>query len=80
MPNMTLLEIYQEIESLPPEAQKQVEDFVAFLRARYKPIAKKRIKRGKLEDEPFFGMWKRREDMRDSAQWVRELRQREWSR
>jgi hypothetical protein len=77
---MTLLEIAQEIDSLPPEAQKQVEDFIAFLKTRYKPIAKKRAKRGKLEDEPFVGMWKDRADMCDSVKWIRELRQREWTR
>jgi len=27
-----------------------------------------------------FGMWKDREDMNDSAQWVRNLREREWKR
>lgn len=27
-----------------------------------------------------FGMWKDREDMKDSAQWVRSLREKEWKR
>lgn len=27
-----------------------------------------------------FGMWKDREDMEDSAQWVRNLREKEWKR
>jgi predicted transcriptional regulator len=27
-----------------------------------------------------FGMWKDREDMKDSAQWVRRLRETEWQR
>jgi hypothetical protein len=31
-----------------------------------------------LENEPFIGMWKDREDMEDSGQWLRQLRQREW--
>ncbi len=77
---MTLLEIAQEIDSLPPEAQKQVEDFVAFLKTRYKPAVKKRGKKSRLKDEPFLGMWKDREDMRDSVRWVRELRSNEWTR
>jgi len=77
---MTLSQIAQGIDSLPPEAQKQVEDFVAFLKTRYKPVKKRRAKRGRLENEPFVGMWKGREDMRDSVNWVRELRQREWNR
>jgi antitoxin (DNA-binding transcriptional repressor) of toxin-antitoxin stability system len=28
----------------------------------------------KVEDHPFFGMWKDREDMKDPAEWVRKLR------
>ncbi len=70
--------ILQEIQNLPPEAQKQVKDFVAFLKVRYGVAPRKKTKRGKWEDEPFFGMWKDREDMRDSTKWMRELRQREW--
>jgi len=31
-----------------------------------------------LENEPFVGMWQDREDLADSSQWVRQLRQREW--
>jgi hypothetical protein len=31
------------------------------------------------ENEPFIGMWKDREDMKNSQQWVRQLRQQEWS-
>lgn len=79
-PSMTLLEIAQEIDSLPPEAQKEIEDFIAFLKTRYKPVAKKRAKKARLEEEPFVGMWKGRDDMRDSARWVRDLRQKEWTR
>ena len=32
-----------------------------------------------LQDEPFVGMWKDREDMEDSSQWVRQVRQQEWT-
>ena len=31
-------------------------------------------------DEPFVGMWKDREDIADSSNWVRKLRQSEWNR
>ena len=72
--------ILQDIQNLPPEAQKQIKDFVAFLKVRYGIAPREKIKRGKLEDEPFFGMWKDREDMRDSVKWVRELRRNQWSR
>ena len=79
--NMEAANIVREIASLPPEAQRQVIDFIAFLKARYpttQPVRKTR--RIKLADEPFIGMWRDREDMQDSTAWVQSLRQREWER
>ncbi len=38
------------------------------------------IDQSNLQDEPFVGMWKDREDMEDSSQWVRQVRQQEWTR
>jgi len=78
---MKTTEIAQEIASLPPEAQRLVTDFVAFLRTRY-PVEQtdRKIKRTKLTDEPFIGMWRGREDMQDSTAWVRNLRRRERER
>lgn len=78
---MDATDLIQDIGSLPPEAQKQVSDFVAFLKTRY-PVAKatRRAKRPKLADEPFIGMWRDRADMKDSSAWVRRLREREWER
>jgi hypothetical protein len=71
--------IIQDIASLPPEAQKQVIDFVAFLKTRYGTVpSSRKNRRGKLADEPFIGMWRDRDDMQDSSSWVRRLRQREW--
>ena len=73
------IKIAQEIESLPPEAQNQIIDFVAFLKKRYLTSESiQKSERGKLTDEPFIGMWRQREEMKDSAAWVREFRQREW--
>ena len=37
------------------------------------------IDQSNLQDEPFVGMWKEREDMEDSSQWVRQIRQQEWT-
>ena len=78
---MEATNLVRDIGSLPPEAQKQVSDFVAFLKTRY-PVAKsgRKAKRTKLADEPFIGMWRDREDMQDSSAWVRRLRESEWER
>ncbi len=31
-------------------------------------------------NEPFIGMWKNHKEMKDSVEWVRQLRRNEWSR
>ncbi|QTA83242.1 Uncharacterized protein dnl_56370 [Desulfonema limicola] len=72
-------DILKEIDSLPMESQRQVYDFIAFLKTRYNaPVTVRKNKRIRLADEPFIGMWQGREDMQDSSVWVRNLRSREW--
>lgn len=75
---MAISRIVQDINSLPPEAQKQVADFVAFLHSRYAPVPAKKMRRIKLAREPFVGMWKDRADIKDSVEWVRQLRREQW--
>jgi len=77
---MEATNLIRDIGSLPPEAQKQISDFVAFLKTRY-PVAQttRKAKRTKLADEPFIGMWRDREDMQDSSEWVRSVRESEWT-
>lgn len=70
--------IWREYAALPPELQKQVADFITFLRTRYVPPRVSKPARRKLANEPFIGMWQNREDMQDSSAWVRRIRQSEW--
>ena len=71
--------IFDDISNLPPEAQRQVVDFIAFLRTRYKGSEqKKQAKRISLVNEPFIGIWKDREDMNNSSKWLRNVREAEW--
>jgi hypothetical protein len=77
---MTNEEILREINSLPIEAQRQIEDFVSFLRERYKSSQSKNIPASDLETEAFVGMWRDREDMRDSSTWVRSVRETHWGK
>ena len=71
----------QDLNSLPPVAQKQVADFIAFLKARYaKAESASEAAPCPLAEEPFVGMWRDRKDMADSSGWVRDLRTREWER
>lgn len=61
------------INSLTPEERLTLEQK---LQARTSPME---IEQSNFEDEAFVGMWKNREDMEDSSQWVRQTRQQEWS-
>ena len=71
--------VLENFAALPPEAQKQVVDFIAFLKTRYTPaVTSKKPKTVLLENEAFIGMWRNSKDMQDSTQWVRNLRQQEW--
>ena len=71
--------IWQQFSNLPPEAQQQAADFIAFLQTRYAPAPARRTRPAKLSKEAFIGIWRNRKDMRDSTRWVRTLREREWA-
>lgn len=76
---MNATELIQNYASLPVEAQKEVADFVAFLKSRYVSLqVAGSPAQSALADEPFIGMWKDREELADSSAWVRELRDCEW--
>ncbi len=77
---MTDEEIVREINSLPLEAQRQIEDFIFFLRERYKGAQPKAAPVSDLATEAFVGMWRDREDMRDSSAWVRHVRETHWGK
>ena len=78
---MTNEEILREIASLPIEAQRQIEDYVTFLREKYKTSSTDKPESlPDLKSEPFIGMWKDREDMQDSTAWVRSVRERHWGK
>ena len=72
--------ILQDFSSLSPQAQKQLLDYLDYLKARYPAVVTKRVKKIKLKDEPFIGMWQSRADIRNGAEYVRDLRRREWGR
>ena len=73
--------IIKEITELPPEAQKLVREFIGFLKRslgvedKKPPAKRKSVLQGK-----FIGMWKDREEMKDSVEYVRKLRREQWGR
>lgn len=71
--------VWREIAALPPEAQQEVLDFIQFLRKRYKQTRPKGHRpKTQLAEEAFVGIWRDRQDMEDSSDWVRGVRKREW--
>lgn len=71
--------ILDEIRQLPPEAQKELTEFIGFLKMRHrKESMKKRITEIDFSKEPFVGIWEDRDDMRDSRLWLRKIRKSEW--
>lgn len=71
--------INNDIATLPPEAQRQVIDFIEFLKIRYKRTRPaKKATRNKIANDPFIGVWEDRQDMSDSSKWVRSTRETEW--
>ena len=76
---MTFEEMPREWDDLPPQAKKQVADFIAFLHARQTvPIPVSKRDPINLKDEPYVGMWQDRPEMADSSAWVRTARVQEW--
>ena len=76
---MNMQTIIHDIETLPPEKQEEVADFIAFIKTRLEIQKEKTLvtSAGKHFDS-FFGMWADREAMEDSSLWVRKLRSDEW--
>jgi hypothetical protein len=69
------------LQTLTPEHQKQVIDFISFLKDREQITSTVTSHAAESwETDPFFGMWSDRTDLNDSVQWVRQLRQSQWSR
>jgi hypothetical protein len=73
-------ELLNEFSSLPAEAQRQVIDFIAFLRQRY-AIVKSATPSPDINliNDEFIGMWSDRQDLAQSNTWVRDIRENEWS-
>jgi hypothetical protein len=77
---MSSANLFRDIASLPPEAQRQVADYVALLKLRHRRrLSSRQAPPVPITDEPFVGMWREREEMQDSAAWVRQLREGDWN-
>jgi hypothetical protein len=76
---MTHEEFLKEFNSLPPEGQRQVASFIAFLHEQYRRSQYgEEAEASNIAQDSFIGMWQDREDMQDSSVWVRGIREGEW--
>ena len=75
---MTNEEMLREFTSLPPEGKRVVTDLIAFLRQRYQNVKEATAAVNNFVPDNAIGMWRDREDMQDSTQWVRTARKDEW--
>lgn len=71
-------QLLKDVESLPPFAQQEAIDFIAFLKDRYPNNPRKVTKIPNVQNQNFVGMWKDRADLSDSVAWVRQVRQNDW--
>jgi len=77
---MSEKELIKQLKRLPSEAQQEAADFVDFLYKKYIGQGKKRSESKKsILESSFRGIWKNREDMQDSTQWVRNIRKSRWA-
>ena len=67
---------------MPEEDKKIVERLIAKIRKRLSArVTQPDIKKTSFRDDPFFGIWADREDMKEGgAAWVRKFRKEQWDR
>ncbi len=77
---MSRRELISVLDTLPPEARQQVVELIAALKKQHEVTRRQNRQNGTdPARQPFLGMWRDRDDMKDSRAWVRRMRQREWS-
>lgn len=78
---MSEKELIKQIRKLPSEAQQEAADFVELLSKKYLQKSKKAesVKKKSILENSFRGIWKDREDLQDSTEWVRKLRKSRWA-
>jgi hypothetical protein len=67
----------ETLQELTPEQQQKVLEYAQTLQQEEDTVATLR-KAGSWHNHPAIGMWKDREDMKDSVDWVRQMRKKHW--
>ncbi len=69
--------IINEYNSLPGEAQRQVQMYIAFLKNKYQENTEQK---DEIKDSGFYGIWADRTDLSDSSAYIRNERKKEWAK
>lgn len=76
---MTQQQLMEKYASLPAEAQKRIDDFVATLSQKYHVnFDVSQPADSPVEEEAFVGMWRDAPHLESSTDWVRETRETHW--
>lgn len=75
---MTQQQLAEKYASLPAEAQRRIDEFVANLSLKYQADSGDQPSETPIENEGFVGMWRDAPHMEDSSQWVRHTRENHW--
>ena len=81
----TQQQIQQDLSRLPEDMLQEVWDFAMFLQEKRKQnvvlrgMKTTQANNQPLLQEPFIGIWKNRQEMTDSSEWVKQLRKEEWA-
>lgn len=76
---MDLRDLKGRIASLPEAAQREVEALVTRLEREYAALnSHSEASPSDIQTHPFLGTWSDRDDMTDSGDWVRTVRERQW--
>ena len=76
---METQQLVKEIDGLPEKARQEIERFLLEVKLRYarqNPLTDEELSR--WADPEIFGMYADREELRDSAAYVRKLREQQW--
>ncbi len=78
---MTQQQLAEKYASLPVEAQRRIDDFVATLSQKYQTSSNiQQPAKSPIEDEAFVGMWRDAPHLENSTGWVRGPRKTHWGR
>ena len=74
---MDMERAWGHLKKLSPDRQEKVVQFIELLLSVDRDPLPLPFPEMPLRDDPFVGMWRERDDMRDGAKWVRALRRAE---